>query len=359
MKILDWYILKRYLGTFFTMILLFIPIGIIVDLSEKIDNILEHKVPFPAVVSYYLDFTVYFANLLFPLFVFLSVIWFTSKLANKTEIIAFLSSGVSFWRFLRPYMIGAVLICLGALAMGLFLAPKASQGFNEFKYTYLKKNHKVQETKNIYRQLNDSIFLYASNFKPLKKSATNFTLEYFDGNRLVSKISARKITFIEKDSIYELRDFVKRIISDDKDDIIEKSKKKDTILPFNIDEFTPVTYVAETLNYVELDKFIKKESKRGSSDINRYMVVAYKRWSIPISAFILTIIGVAVSSMKRRGGMGVNLAIGISLAFIFIFFDKVLGTMAKQSDFPPLVAVWFPNVAFGILAIYLLYNAKR
>ncbi len=358
MKILDWYILKRYLGTFFTMILLFIPIGIIVDLSEKIDNILEHEVPFPAVVAYYLDFTIYFANLLFPLFVFLSVIWFTSKLANKTEIIAFLSSGVSFWRFLRPYMIGAVLICIGALAMGLFLAPKASQGFNEFKYSYLKKGKKIKATRNVYRQLSDSIFLYANDFKPLKKSANNFTLEYFNGNTLVTKIAARKIVFNEKDTTYTLTDFVKRRVLEN-EDIIESTRKKDTVLPFNIDEFTPVSYVAETLNYVELSKFIEKESKRGSSDINRYKVVAYKRWSIPISAFILTVIGVAVSSMKRRGGMGVNLAIGISLAFIFIFFDKVLGTMAKQSDFPPVLAVWFPNIAFGLLAIYLLYNAKR
>ncbi len=356
MKILDWYILKRYLGTFFTMILLFIPIGIIVDLSEKIDNMLEHSVPLNAIVGYYLDFTIYFANLLFPLFVFLSVIWFTSKLANKTEIIAFLSSGVSFWRFLRPYMIGAILICLGALVMGLFLAPRASKGFNEFKYSYLKKGRKVQDTKNIYRQLNDSVFLYANNFKPLDKSATNFTIEYFSGNTLTTKISAKKITF--KDSIYELENYVKRTVLKDKD-IIEKGKTKDTVLPFNIDEFTSVSYVAETLNYAELSKFIEKESKRGSSDINRYKVVAYKRWSLPISAFILTIIGVAVSSMKRRGGMGVNLAVGISLAFVFIFFDKVLGTLANQSDFPPIVAVWFPNISFGILAIYLLYNAKR
>lgn len=358
MKILDWYILKRYLGTFFMMILLFIPIGIIVDLSEKIDNILEHSVPLKAVVGYYLDFTIYFANLLFPLFVFLSVIWFTSRLANNTEIIAILSSGVSFWRFLYPYMIGAILICIGALAMGLFLAPKASQGFNEFKYTYLKKGAKVQDTRNVYRKINDTVFLYANNFKPLKKSATNFTLEYFDGNQLKTKISAQTITFIEKDSIYELRNFVKRTILKD-GDIIEKARKKDTILPFKIDELTAVTYVAETLDYMELSEFIEKESKRGSSNINRYKVVAYKRWSIPVSAFILTIIGVAVSSMKRRGGMGINLAVGISLAFIFIFFDKVLGTLANQSDFPPLVAVWFPNVSFGILAIYLLFNAKR
>ena len=130
MKILDWYILKRYIGTFVTMLLLFIPIGITVNLAEKIDKILANEVPFLEVALYYLNFTVYFANLLFPLFLFLSVIWFTSKLANNTEVIAFLSSGVSFWRFLRPYMIGATVVCLGAFILGTYLAPKANKGYN-------------------------------------------------------------------------------------------------------------------------------------------------------------------------------------------------------------------------------------
>ena len=156
MKILDWYILKRYLGTFLMLLLLFIPIGITVNLAEKIDKILDKEVPFPEVAEYYLNFTIYFANLLFPIFLFLSVIWFTSKLANNTEIIAFLSSGVSFWRFLRPYLIGATLVCAGALILGMYLAPAASKGFNDFKYTYLKRGgDKAQETKNVYRQIND------------------------------------------------------------------------------------------------------------------------------------------------------------------------------------------------------------
>ena len=142
MKILDWYILKRYLGTFVTMLLLFIPIGITVNLAEKIDKILANEVPFVEVAIYYLNFTIYFANLLFPLFLFLSVIWFTSKLANNTEVIAFLSSGVSFWRFLRPYIIGATIVCIGAYFLGTYLAPRASKGFNEFTYQYLKKGKK-------------------------------------------------------------------------------------------------------------------------------------------------------------------------------------------------------------------------
>jgi len=144
LKILDWYILKRYLFTFLMMLLLFIPIGITVNLAEKIGKILANDVPFHAVAQYYLDFTIYFANLLFPLFLFLSVIWFTSKLANNTEIVAFLSSGVSFTRFLRPYLIGATVVSLFALILGMYLAPQASKGFNEFKFQYLKKRKNLR-----------------------------------------------------------------------------------------------------------------------------------------------------------------------------------------------------------------------
>ncbi len=358
MKILDWYILKRYLGTFILMLLLFIPIGITVNLAEKIDKILENEVPFVEVAWYYLDFTIYFANLLFPLFLFLSVIWFTSKLANNTEIIAFLSSGVSFWRFLRPYLIGATIVCIGALVLSMYLAPNASKGFNEFKYQYLKKGSEIKETSDVYRQINDDEYIYASNFQPKSKSARNFTLEHFEGNKMTFKLSASRLQYNEADSTYTLSNFDKRIIGEEGDQIFHE-RTIDTILPFEFDELTPVSYIAETLNYNELNNFIEQESRRGSGNMNRYLVVAYKRWSLPVSAFILTIIAVAVSSIKRRGGMGINLALGISLAFIFIFFDKVFGTLAEQSTFSPLIAVWFPNVTFGILAMYLLFNAKR
>lgn len=340
------------------MLLLFVPIGITINLAEKIDKILANNVPFVEVALYYLDFTIYFTNLLFPLFLFLSVIWFTSKLANNTEIIAFLSSGVSFYRFLRPYLIGATLVCIFALALSMYLAPQASKGFNEFKYEYLKKGAQTQETNDVYRQINDDEVIYASHFQPKTQSARNFTLEHFDGNKLEFKIAASRLKYNKEDSTYTLTNFDKRIVGENEDVIINQ-RSLDTILPFDFDELTPENYIAETLNYTELNKFIEQERSRGSGNINRYLVVAYKRWSLPVSAFILTIIAVAVSSIKRRGGMGVNLALGITLAFIFIFFDKVFGTMAEQSSFPPVIAVWFPNVSFGVLAIYLLIKAKR
>ncbi|HSJ12489.1 MAG TPA: LptF/LptG family permease [Gillisia sp.] len=358
MKILDWYILKRYLGTFILMLVLFIPIGITVNLAEKIGKILEFEVPLIEVLIYYMNFTIYFTNLLFPLFLFLAVIWFTSKLANNTEIIAFLSSGVSFWRFLRPYLIGATIVTIGALILSQYLAPSASKGFNEFKYTYLKSGTEIQETSDVYRQINDKEYIYASNFQPATKSARNFTLEHFEGNELVFKLSASRLQYVDSTDSYRLTNVNYRVIGEGEDQIFHE-RTKDTILPFEFDELTPVSYIAETLNHRELKNFIEQERRRGSGNMNRYLVVAYKRWSLPVSAFILTIIAVAVSSRKRRGGMGVNLAVGITLAFVFIFFDKVFGTMAEQSTFSPIIAVWFPNVMFGILAIYLLYNAKR
>jgi lipopolysaccharide export system permease protein len=340
------------------MLLLFVPIGITVSLAEKIGKILENEAPFGEVVLYYLDFTVYFAHLLFPLFLFLSVIWFTSKLANNTEVIAFLSSGVSFSRFLRPYMIGATIIAGLALILGLFLAPEASKGFNEFDFKYFRKGKKASQDRNVYRQINDNDYIYVSSFNSTRKQGENFTLEHFEGSKLIYKISARNIRYIEKDTTYRLIDYVKRKVGA-VDDIIETTRRKDTLFTFDLEDLTPVEYIAETLSYGELSRFIVKEEKRGSSNIGRYKLVKYRKWSLPISVFILTIIAVAVSSIKRRGGMGVNLAFGICLAMVFVFFDKIFGVMATQSDFSPLIAVWFPNIIFGILAAYLLYNAKR
>lgn len=358
MKILDWYILKRYLFTFLMMLVLFVPIGITVDLAEKVGKIIENKAPFGEVATYYLNFTIYFANLLFPIFLFLSVIWFTSKLANNTEIVAFLSSGVSFSRFLRPYIIGASIVAILALFMGMYLAPYASQGFNEFKYKYLKKHKKIQQTRDVYRQINDNDYIYVSNFIPNTNTGMNFTYEHVEGNELKYKITASNIRYIEEDTLYRLVNYVKRSFEND-EETIEKRRRMDLKFPFELEDLTPVEYAAETKPYGELLKFIEAEKRRGSSNIGRYQVVKLKKWSLPVSIFILTIIAVSVSSIKRRGGMGVNLAFGIALAMIYVFFDKVFGVMAEQSDFPPIVAVWFPNLVFGILAVFLLRNAKR
>jgi lipopolysaccharide export system permease protein len=358
MKIIDKYILKRYLATFIVMLLMFIPIGIVIDVSEKVNRMLENKVAFSEIAMYYLNFTIYFANLLFPIFLFLSVIWFTSKLANNTEIIAILSSGISFSRFLRPYIIGATIVSIFALLMGFFIVPKASQGFNDFRYTYLNKNKEARDNSNVFRQVSDNEFIYVNSFNQITKTAFNFTYEKFNKGKLEFKINAQRLRFNPADSTYTMYNYTKRTVGEMGDQLYS-GIRKDTIFKFDLEDLTPVIYVAETLTLGELNSFIEKEKARGSSNINVYLVVLYKKYSIPVSAFILTIIAVAVSSMKRRGGMGMNLAIGILLAFAFIFFDKIFGTLAEKSTFPPIFAVWIPNFVFGILAVYLLRNAKR
>ncbi|PTX59791.1 lipopolysaccharide export system permease protein [Kordia periserrulae] len=359
MKILDWYIIKKYLLTFSVMLLLFIPIGIMVDISENIDKMLASEAPADEIVKYYFNFVLYFANLLFPIFLFLSVIWFTSKMANDTEIIAILSSGVSYLRFLRPFLIAASVVAIVAFVMGMYIVPNASKGFNEFRFEYIKKGRKeLRDNSEIYKQITNNDFIYLKAFNFESKRGDFFTLEHFEDNKLEYKIEARSLKFNEEDSTYTMRGYKKRIVGAMNDSLISE-RKVDTIFPFDVEDLTPVTYMAETLNYQELNKFIEKERQSGSPNVSKHLLVKYKRWSLPITAFILTIIAVAVSSMKRRGGMGVNLAFGIAIAFIYIFFDKIFGTMAEKSGFSPMLAVWVPNIVFGVLAFYLLYNARR
>ena len=328
LKIIDKYILSRYLATFLMMLLIFIPIAIVIDVSEKINKMIENDIPFVDIAIYYYHFSIYFTSFLFPILLFLSIIWFTSKLANNTEIIAILSSGISFTRFLRPYIVGATIISLVVLLMGFFLVPKSSQGYNDFRYTYLNG------------------------------TASTFNLEKFKGEKLEYKIKASRIRFNPKDTSYTMFNYTKRTVGEFGDKL-ESDTKKDTVFDFDFEDLTPTIYIAETLTLGDLYRFIAKEKSRGSANIDRYMVVLHKKYSLPVSAFILTIIAVALSSMKRRGGMGVNLALGIGIAFSFVFFDKIFGTLAEKSSIPPLVAVWLPNVLFAILAIYLLKNAKR
>ena len=356
MKIMDWYIIKKYLSTFVVMILLFIPIGIMVDMAEKIDKFKENEVPTQAIFSYYLDFTWYFGNLLFPIFLFLAVIWFTSKLATNTEIIALLSSGISFTRFLRPYLVSAGIIALFAFFTGMFIVPKSNASYNAFQYKYIAKKNERQ-TKNLIKQINPKEYIFVSSYDPIRKSANNFTLEHFEENMMTFKIQSSSIRWVDKDSVFRLSSYVRRSFTDN-GEIYSRRSRLDTLFDFKIDDLAPVNYKAETLTFSPLNEFIKKEREGGSVMINSHLLVRHKRWSLPFSAFILTLIGVSVSSFKRRGGMGVNLALGISLGFLFIFFDKIFSVLVHKSNFSPFLGAWLPIFLFGGLAIFLLNRAR-
>ena len=343
MKIIDKYIIKQYLTTFFVMFGLFIPIGIMVDFAEKIDKFRENEVPGDLIISYYIDFVWYFGSQLYPVFLFLAVIFFTSRLANNTEITAILSSGLSFQRFTKPFFISASIIVSFALFAGMFIVPKSNLNFNEFVSEYVKSEEK-RNTSRLFKQINDNEYIYVSAYDPSRKRGLNFTLENFDGNELKHKITATTIRW--DDSIFRLTNYVKRTIIGDQE-ILKKVTRKDTLLDFDIDDLAPLNYVAETLNFFELNELIRYERRAGSPLINSHLLVRHKRYTIPLSCFILTLIAISVSSFKKRGGTGSNLAIGVSLGFLFIFLDKIFSVLVIKSNFSPALASW------GILLSFL------
>jgi len=358
MKVIDKYILRRYFGTFLGLMLLFVPISIILDLSERIDKFIEHHVPLKEILGYYGDFLLYFFNILFPIFLFLSVIWFTSRLAQNTEIIAMLNTGMPFIRLLRPYLIGATIIATSVLLLNLSIIPKARIGYNEFWVKYVhSKYYKTRETNDVYRQIDPTHYIYASNLNHQNKTAYNFVMEEIAGDSLKSKLYADRIVFNPKKKNYTLYNMRKRVYLKNREKITNKSRF-DTIFNFTLDDLTPVTYIAEGLNYTALNKFIKKEKLRGSKNIKKFELEKYKRMSLPISAFILTFIAVAMASQKRRSGMGGNLAFGITVSMLYILFDRIFGVMVIKSGFSPMWAAWIPNIIFGLLAIYLVRRAK-
>ena len=336
---------------------LFIPIGIMVDIAEKIDKFRENEVPTEEIIDYYIDFIWYFGNQLYPVFIFLAVIWFTSRIANNTEITAMLSSGLSYNRFLRPYLISASLIMLFTFFSGMFIVPKSNLRFNEFISTYIK-NKEERQTDRLFKQINNNEYVYVSSYDPSRKRGTNFTLEHFNGIKMKHKISSTTIRWLEEDSVFRLMNYRIRTFKDDLE-ILEKTNYKDTILDFNINDLAPVNYVAETLNYSQLNKLIRYEKSSGSTLINSHLLVRHKRYTLPLSCFVLSIIGVSVSSFKQRGGMGLNLAIGVSLGFFFIFLDKILGVLVVKSNFSPGIAAWGVIFIFSLIAFFLLKKAMK
>lgn len=362
MKILDKYILKKYFVTFFFTLLILIPIAIAIDVAEKVDKFLKHPdLSLNQIIDeYYVNFIINYGNTFMPLALFISVILFTSKLSSNTEIIAIHSSGISFKRFLRPYLIGATIIALISLYANHFVVPKANKTFEEFQESYLRNTKKYNKSyvRKINLQLSQDDLVFFGSFNLRSFTGYNFSYEKFDGNQLKYKIIGQSIKWIQQDSIYKISNFKKRHITEN-GDIIESGPVFDTVFNFVPSELLYVDYLAKELPSGELAEHIEESEDRGVKNLNNYKVELYKRTSLPISSFILTIIAVSLSSKKRRGGIGFSLAAGITLMFIYIFFLKVSEVLGATAEANPFLMVWMPNIIFGILAIVLFRHADR
>ena len=357
MKKLDWYIIKKFLGTFFFALALILLIVIVFDISEKIDDFLEHEVRIKSIIfDYYFNFIPYFGNLFSPLFIFISVIFFTSKMAGDTEIIAILNSGMSFKRLLKPFMISAVTLGTLSFILGNFIIPPSNSERIDFTNKYLK-NKRYSRAKNIHMQILPGQYIYMQSFNSKREIGYKFTLENFNDGKLTSKL---KSDYIQFDSLnqkwtihkYEIREFYKD------GEQLSSGNKIDTTLNLHPTDFTKRTSLVETMNLFELNKYINEEEMKGSEQLVYHKIEKHKRIAFPFASIILTLIAVSIASRKTRGGIGIHIGIGILIAFTYILFMQVSTTFATNSNLSPSLAVWIPNILYVILAGILLYKAN-
>ena len=353
MKKIDWYIIKKFLSTFFFTISLILLIVIIFDVSEKIDDFLRNDVAIKEIIfKYYLNFIPYFTNLFSPLFIFISVIYFTSKMANNSEIIAILNSGMSFSRLLRPFIISAVILSIMSFVLGNFIIPHTNKGKIDFENKYIRKKQQ-KRVKNIHMQIKKDQYIYLESYNKSKDIGYKFTLENFKDNTLKSKLSANYIQFDTINNKWKIKDYFIRIYNDKNEDII-KGKQMDTLLNLKPTDFSSNTSLVETMGMKELNQFIKKEEIKGTAQITFHKIEKHKRIANPFSSIILTIIAVAIGSRKIRGGSGIPLSIGVIISFSYILFMQVSTTFATNGNLLPAIAVWIPNIIFSLIAIVFI-----
>jgi lipopolysaccharide export system permease protein len=348
---IDFYIIKKFLGTFFYSIALIISISIVFDVAEKVDDFMSKDVSIKAIVfDYYLNFIPYFANLFSGLFTFISVIYFTSKLAYNTEIIAILSSGVSFNRLMRPYLVGASIIVLFSYMLGNYVIPPANKKRVEFTNMYIG-NTKPGTEHNIHRQIEPGVFVYLDSYNAATDAGYKFTIEKFVDRKLVSKLSANSIKWDREKKIWTIHNYSIRAI-DGYTEKITTGAQIDTTLNMVPEDYQVINNIVETMTLPALNQAIDNLKLRGVNTID-YEIEKHKRRSGPFSVFILTIIGVSLASRKIKGGIGFHLGLGLLLSFSYILFMQVTTVFATSGLLAPGQAMWIPNILYGGLAFFL------
>ena len=356
---LDKYIVKKFISTFFVALLLIIGIVIIFDISEKIDDFVSKEAPLKAIIfDYYVNFVPYFMNMFSPLFVFITVIFFTSKMAADSEIVAILSCGISFHRMMVPYIFSATLIALFSLSLNLFIIPESNKTRLEFENQYIKQRFK-SVGKNVHYQISPGEYAFAESFSSWNNTAYRFTLEKIEDDKLVSKISAETAVYDTAKGSWRLKKYFIREYNDDLTDRIRSGKQIDTVIPLSVKDFYLTENTVETLTYSELNELIDIQKMRGDANVKFALIEKNTRFALPFSAFILTIMGVALSSKKRRGGIGWNIGLGIALAFTYILFLRFSQMFVHTGTLPPAIALWLPNVVFTFIAVFLYRIAPK
>ncbi|MDG1476249.1 MAG: LptF/LptG family permease [Vicingaceae bacterium] len=359
LKKIDIYIIKKFLGTFFFALLMVVCVIIVFDISEKLEDFLKNNAPMKAIVfDYYLNLVPYFANMLSPLFIFIAVIFFTSKMASNSEIVAILSGGVKFNRLLRPFLICAFFLSGLSYYLNNFLIPAANKERLVFEEIYYR-NKLRNFAKDIHMKIDDGTYIYMSNFVIDLNLGNNFSLEKFNNKGELSyKLLSDNAKWDTTVNQWMVTNFVERHI-DGLEEVVESGPKKHLDINLKPEEFKRRTNYVIAMNYFELNEFIAEQKFKGSHQVVLYEIEKHQRMAYPFATFILTLIGVSISSRKVRGGIGLHIGLGLLISFSYILFMRVSSTFAINSGMPVILAVWIPNILYSLLAFYLIKKAPK
>jgi len=359
LKTIDIYIIRKFLGTFFFSIALILAIVIVFDLAEKMEDFMEKNASWKEIIFvYYFNFLPYFANFFSPLFIFISVIFFTSKLTNNSEIVAILSSGISYPRLMKPYFISATFLALFTFVLTGYVIPPANKVRIDFELKYIDDAPNFSK-RNVHKQLSPGQFAYIEGYDVTTDIGYKFSLEKFEDDKLVSKLMAERVIWDSTAGKWQLNNYYIRNYKNGNMQEIINGKSIDTMVNMHPKDFKMVLKSIETLNSFELNDFIDEQQMRGDDNLEAYKVERYRRFAFPFSTFILTLIGVSLSTRKKRGGTGLNIAVGIALSFVYILFMQIFTELAKANSMPSLLAVWIPNIIFLGIGMLLYKIAPK
>lgn len=348
---IDKYILKTFLGTFVFLLLAFSAIAIVIDITEKINDFLAKQVPLNAILHYFKNFLPYILALLFPIFIFVAVLFATSRLANRSEIIAILCSGMSFKRFLRPYIIGAALISAVLLVANHYIIPKSNKERLKFEERYLW-HHSYSKDDNFHMRISPTEYIYMQSYNPESKTGYRFSYEKIVGSELKQKITADRCSYDSVTKLWKLMDAAARV----NEGVMESYTTYPVLYrPFNFSssDLVEKREARQMMTTPKLNAYIKAEQEKGSENLNEYYIEKHRRTAAPFSAFVLSIIGACIASRKIRGGSGVHLAIGLLIAVSYIFLMQFSTTFSVKGNLDPFIAVWIPNILFSFLAVFI------
>ncbi|MBW6499776.1 MAG: LptF/LptG family permease [Bacteroidales bacterium] len=360
MRIIDLYIIRKFLGTFVFSLILILTIAVVFDFAEKIDNFMEKEAPVKAIIlDYYMNFIPFFATLFAPLFVFISVIFFTSKMSVNTEIIAILNSGMSYRRMMWPYFLSALVIAIFIYLLTNFVIPDANMKRMNFEDKYYRRTSRRVQVMNVHRQVYRNIYIYMESFNPLSMSGRNFTIEKFDDDGMLrSKLSSMWVRWDTATQRWTVGNYYIREISSE-GEVITRGMQTDTTLTIRPDDLSRDPDFVHTMTYNDLRSYISLLRLQGSDEIKLFLIEKHRRFSSPFAVFILTLIGVSLSSRKVRGGIGMNIGIGLGLSFTYILFMQFSSQFSLKGNLDPMLAMWLPNIIYAVVALVLYRLAPK